>query len=142
MRLWRAGGKIDGKQPPLSAEEEKAEAEARKEPVGHAVHRHEFLLRGLAERCDNLEFEVGENGRFSDRARILLAQGVSIERRLKVVEEGLIELQLYQLERRLCRQSRRAVEQDRRIEELESQIQGLIRVAEEQAALSAKKPRQ
>ena len=98
-------GKIDGKQPPvhrhefLSAEEEEAEAAASKEPVGHAVHRHEFLLRGLAERCGNLEFEVGENGRFSDRARILLAQGVSIERRLKVVEEGLIELQLYQLER-------------------------------------------
>ena len=32
------GGKIDGKQPPLSAEEEEAEAAARKEPVGHAVH--------------------------------------------------------------------------------------------------------
>ena len=107
MRLQGEQGKIDGRQPSLSAEEEKATAAAHKEPVSQAVHRHEFLLkRGLAERCDNLEFEVGENGRFSDRARVLLAQCASIERRIKAVEAGLIELQLFQLERQLCQQSR------------------------------------
>ena len=67
-------------------------------------------------------------------------QAAAIERRLKLVEAGLIELQLCQLNLQLYRQRIISAQQDRRIEQLESQVQDLRRDSEQRAALEA--PRQ
>ena len=64
-------------------------------------------------------------------------QAAAIERRLKLVEAGLIELQLCQLNLQLYRQRIISAQQDRRIEQLESQVQDLRRESEERAALEA-----
>ena len=135
MRLRRAGGKIDGKQPPVHRQEEEAAAAASAEQgegvIFACLARHDFLLKGLEERFSSLRIEVGENGRFFDRAGgVLLEQAAAIDRRLRVVEADLIELQQGQLDRQLRRQRIISAQQDRRIEQLERLVQGL-RSAEE-----------
>ena len=127
--------KIDGKQPPVHRQEEEAAAAASEEQgegvIFACLARHDFLLKGLEERFSNLRIEVGENGRFFDRAGgVLLEQAAAIERRLRVVEADLIELQQDQLDRQLRRQRIISAQQDRRIEQLERQVQDL-RQAEE-----------
>ena len=127
--------KIDGKQPPVHRQEEEAAAAAPAEQgegvIFACLARHDFLLKGLEERFSNLRIEVGENGRFFDRAGgVLLEQAAAIDRRLRVVEADLIELQQEQLDRHLRRQRIISAQQDRRIEQLERLVQGL-RSAEE-----------
>ena len=127
--------KIDGKQPPVHRQEEEAAAAASEEQgegvIFACLARHDFLLKGLEERFSNLRIEVGENGRFFDRAGgVLLEQAAAIDRRLRVVEADLIELQQEQLDRHLRRQRIISAQQDRRIEQLERLVQGL-RSAEE-----------
>ena len=104
--------------------------------------RHDFLLKGLAERLSNLKIEVGENGRFFDRAGgVLLEQAAALERRLKIVEAGLIELQLFELERHQRIQRIISAQHDRYIEQLQREVKDLRREGEERAALEAPRPR-
>ena len=127
--------KIDGKQPPVHRQEEEAAAAASAEQgegvIFACLARHDFLLKGLEERFSNLRIEVGENGRFFDRAGgVLLEQAAAIDRRLRVVEADLIELQQDQLDRQLRRQRIISAQQDRRIEQLERQVLDFVVHAE------------
>ena len=99
------------------------------------INLYTFVLQGAIDGQQPLAAEEEEA-----EAATPKEQAAAIERRLKLVEAGLIELQLCQLNRQLHRQRIISAQQDRRIEQLESQVQDLRRDSEQRAALEA--PRQ
>ena len=73
----------------------------------------------------------------SRRLRVAGSFFLQLQGAIEVVEKGLKELQLCQLDRRAARQSWLLGVQSRRIEQLEAQVARLVRAAEARAAAAA-----
>ena len=101
------------------------------------ISRLERLIEGVRAECVELRFEVGEEGRFAVRGRILLQEQEALRRHIEIVGASVGALGAFQrvvsdsqaaieaVEQRVLALERRSAEQERRLVASEQQIRDL-----------------